>query len=89
MADFLSTLAAGGVIRIETTLLPPIDIPLGNNVGEPSTAIQFLKPRITLLSGGYPTLSVAPAGDPSEGLPWGLLIVGVVALLLVFSFSRS
>lgn len=89
MADFLSALAAGGVIRIETSLLPPIDIPLGNNMGEPSPAVRFLRPRVTYLQGGFPALSVEPAGAPEDGLPWGVLIVGAVALLLLFSFSRS
>ena len=76
--------AIGGAVTIESAILPPIRIPVGDSAaGPPSLLLSLVRPRVTvqLPTGPY---SIAPAGDP-PALPWlGLAVAaggaGVLAL---------
>ena len=86
--DIVSAIAAQGTVRIETALTPfPFDIPLipnGQAGMTPPAWLSLVKPKVTIFESGIPVLTVAPAGDPADGLPWGLILIGGLAVFLLF-----
>ena len=80
----------GSTVSIETTFNPGSPLTVDLTPGDPSQSSpnpvgaflnSLIKPKITFSNGGLEIASVAPAGDPTSGPPWGLLILGAALAL--------
>jgi hypothetical protein len=81
----LEALLNGTQVTIETSLLPPVTIDVGETAnGEPTFTTRILRPRVTVHNGSQVLFRSQPGGDPDAGIPWGKLLVmtGVVAILM-------
>jgi hypothetical protein len=92
MALDAATLLTGARLRVETTL-GTYELDIGDELrAEQGPMTRFLRPRVSLRSSsGVEVFSVAPAGDPAEAPPWGVLIglfVALSAALLLWRMFR-
>lgn len=75
-------LLQGSRLRVDLAGLPSIDVDLAEAVkGEQSFSVKLLRPRVTLSRGSVTLVSATPAGPPEDGLPLGLILLGVLALV--------
>jgi hypothetical protein len=72
------------LVRVETSLLPTVELDHPFEPGPPSLFLQLLQPKITLeFSGGVlRPVVLAPYGEPTEGggmvLAGGLVVAAVI-----------
>lgn len=89
LGNALATAALTGTsLSIESTFNPgsPFTIDLtpsdgsGGDTG-PNWLVALIKPKVSIETGGGELASVAPGGDPAQGPPWGIIIVGLTLAL--------
>jgi hypothetical protein len=68
----------GTEVTLELAGLPPVTFSLEDDGAPPNPVVAALRPRFTLRRNGVVLLSQAPYGSPEEGVPWGLVLAGVL-----------
>ncbi len=87
--SFAQEALAGSVLTVETAGFPAINVDLAEAVtGEQGLAVRLLRPRVTIRRGNLVLFASQPAGRPEEGIPWGLLFIGLAAMGLFFLLRR-
>lgn len=68
-------------VVVESTLLPELRLNVGEQVDAPqSLLVRLLRPKVTIYQGGAKFASLAPAGDPAQGLPLKALLLAAAAV---------
>lgn len=68
-------------LRVDTSMLPPIDIENPFEPGPPSPLLQTLKPKITIRLKGFDPVVIKPYGDPGA-TKWPVIEVAAIAALM-------
>lgn len=88
ISGITSTLLQNVVVKVQFSGLPPIKIRLDSQ-DQSNELLLALRPRVTIERNGQALASVAPYGDPEEGIPAAAIILGlgVLGLGALFFFA--
>ncbi|MFZ5469479.1 MAG: hypothetical protein ACOZIN_08585 [Myxococcota bacterium] len=81
----LTALLKDAYAEVETSLSPPVRVPLADDGSPPSPLVRLLRPRVRILKGGVELARIQPAGAPGpEGGPrWGLVLAVSAGVLVL------
>lgn len=83
----LDVLTQGATVKLELAGLPSVELALDDK-GPPSPLVKLLRPKVSVSKNGALLFQSAPYGEPRQGLPLGLIVLGGLAVVGFFLFSR-